>query len=590
MKNLWKALLMVHRCNRRSFWLRMLYVILQSVLPLVNLYILKLLIDSVTAGATAGGSGLHVMMLLVTMCGVFLLNRIVSALNGINNDVLSQRLVDYVSDLLQRQSARLDMQYYDNPAYHDTFHRAQQEASFRPLQIMNNIMSFGGSVISIVGVVAMLVSASWWVVVVMIVAVVPGFAVRLYKARRIYRFRRDNTQLYRRTSYYGAILTARDFAKELRTYRLSGLFRGRFVEARRRLVGQLLSISRRLGALDILCAFIEAAAMFSIVWLLVNRAWVGAITIGSFVMLFEAFRRGQGYLSTLVGAIAGLYDNRLFIGNLFEFLELEPTIHAPEEPVAVPEEITEVEFRDITFRYPDMDRDVLSHFSLRARRGEITRIDGRNGFGKSTLIKLLLRLYDPQGGQVLVNGIDIRRFRPEELRQRFGVLFQDFVRYNLTVSDNVQLSNSSPKLGEGDRRSAVVEESVKQSLALYGTDNVHLSNSSPKLGEGDRRFAVVEESVSQALHLSGANTFVDKLPQKEKTLLGRLFDGGSELSMGQWQRLALARALATDAPVLLLDEPAAWLDHDARQHLQKTLRELEPTKIILLVTHSQNLD
>jgi len=497
----------------------------------------------VTAGIGIGGYGLQVMWLLVTMCVVFLLNRIVSALNGINNDVLSQRLIDYVSDQLQRQSARLDLQYYDNPAYHDTFHRAQQEASFRPLQILNNIMAFFGAVISIAGVVAMLASASWWFIVVMIAAVVPGFAVRLYKARRIYRFRRDNTQLYRRTSYYGAILTSRDAAKELRTYRLSDLFRSRFVDARKRLVGRLLSISRRLGALDVLCAVVEAAAMFAVVWLLVNRAWSGAITIGSFVMLFEAFRRGQGYLSSLVGAISGLYDNRLFIGNLFEFLELQPTILPPADPLPLPDDIHEVEFRDITFRYPDMDRDVLSHFSLRARKGGIVRIDGRNGFGKSTLIKLLLRLYDPQQGQVLVDGIDIRRFDPAALRSRMGVLFQDFLRFSLTVEENVAL---------GDVQ-----------------------------GRPD---------ITGALGLSGADEFVSRLPQGERTLLGRLFDGGSELSMGQWQRIALARALASDAPILLLDEPTAWLDADARQHLQETIQQIKSQKIILLVTHSQGLD
>lgn len=551
MKNLWKALLMVRDCDPGSFWRRLLYQLFQSILPLLNLYLLKLLIDSVQVG---GDSALFVQYLL-TMCGIFLANRIVGALSSVNNDVLGQRLIDHLSDLLQHQSARLDMQYYDNPTYHDTLHRAQQEASFRPLQILSNFSALVGSVVSIVGVVVLLVSATWWVIVVMIVAVLPGFAVRLYKARQIYRFRRDNTQLYRCTSYYSVLLTARDFAKELRAYGLAPLFRGRFVEVRKRLSARLLSISRKLGLLDILCGFVEAGAMLAVVWMLASQAFAGAITIGSFVMLFEAFRRGQGYLSSLVGAVSGLYDNRLFVGNLFEFLALEPTILAPAEPFPVPEEITEVEFRDITFRYPDMDRDVLSHFNLRARRGEITPIDGRNGFGKSTLIKLLLRLYDPQEGQVLVNGIDILRFRPEELRQRFGVLFQDFVRYNLTVTDNVLPSHSSPKLGEGNRRSALVEESVKQSLFL-----------------------------------SGADTFVNKLPQKEKTLLGRLFDGGSELSMGQWQRLALARALATNAPVLLLDEPAAWLDHDARQHLLQTLRELEPTKIILLVTHSQNLD
>ena len=256
-------------------------------------------------------------------------------------------------------------------------------------------------------------------------------------------------------------------------------------------------------------------------------------------MLFEAFRRGQGYLSSLVAAVAGLYDNRLFISNLFEFLSLQPTILPPDTPEPLPDEITEIEFRDVTFRYPDMQHDVLSHFSLTARKGQITHIDGRNGFGKSTLIKLLLRLYDPQGGSVLVNGIDIRHFHPDELRSRMGVLFQDFVRYNLTVSDNV----------------------------MPGTSQPH----------------------HDALRLAGADTIVDRLPQKENTMLGRLFDGGAELSMGQWQRIALARALATDAPILLLDEPSAWLDGDARHHLQETLRELEPRKIILLVTHSQNL-
>lgn len=544
MKNLWKALLMVRDCDPGSFWRRLLYQLLQSILPLVNLYLLKLLIDSVQVG---NDSALFVQYLL-TMCGIFLANRIVGALSSVNNDVLGQRLIDHLSDLLQHQSARLDMQYYDNPTYHDTLHRAQQEASFRPLQILSNFSALVGAVVSIAGVVVLLVSASWWVIVVMIVAVLPGFAVRLYKARQIYRFRRENTQLYRRTSYYSALLTARDFAKELRAYGLAPLFRRRFVEVRKRLSARLLSISRKLGMLDILCAFIEAGAMLAVVWLLASEAFAGAITIGSFVMLFEAFRRGQGYLSSLVSAVSGLYDNRLFIGNLFEFLSIEPTILAPKVPMPVPEEITEVEFRDVTFRYPDMERDVLSHFSLRARRGEITRIDGRNGFGKSTLIKLLLRLYDPQQGTILVNDIDIRRFRPEELRSRFGVLFQDFVRYNLTVADNI-IPFSAP--------------SIQTQRAA---------------------------SLAESMRLAGFQPVLERLPQKENTLLGRLFDGGSELSMGQWQRLALARALATDAPVLLLDEPAAWLDHDARQHLQQTLRELEPSKIILLVTHSQNLD
>ena len=540
MKNLWKALLMVRRCDPWSFRRRLLYELLQSVLPLVGLYILKLLIDSVSGQWSVVSGQWSPFTLLLALCLVFLFNRVVSALSSVNNDVLGQRLIDHVSDLLQHQSARLDMQYYDTPAYHDSLHRAQQEASYRPLQILSNFMALGGSVVSIVGVVAMLLTASWWVIVVMVAAALPGFAVRLYKARRIYRFRRENTQLYRRTSYYSAILTARDFAKELRTFNLAPLFRGRFVEVRKQLVSRLLSISRRLGMLDILCALIEAGAMFVIVWLLLNQAFEGAITIGTFVMLFEAFRRGQGYLQSLVGGIAGLYDNRLFIGNLFEFLTLDPTIVVPSNPVKMPEEIVEVEFHNITFRYPDMDRDVLRNFSLRARKGEITRIDGHNGYGKSTLVKLLLRLYDPDEGTVLVNGIDIRRFDPRQLRSRIGVLFQDFARYYCTVGENVAFGGGG--------------------------------------GEVD---------VSQALELSGANEVVERLPQGTDTLLGRLFDGGSELSMGQWQRVALARALASDAPILLFDEPSAWLDHHARKTLDETLHKLKEDKIIIIITHSQ---
>ena len=543
MKKLWKALLMVHRCHPLSFWLRVVYVVLQSVLPLVNLWLLKLLIDAVSMSVGGQMPIEESMGYLLAMCGVFLLNRIVTALNGINNDVLGQRLIDYVSDLMQRQAARLDMQYYDNPAFHDTMHRAQQEASFRPLRILTSFMSLGGSLISIVGVVALLAAASWWVIVVMIVAVLPGFAVRLYKARQIYRFRRNNTQLYRRTAYYSALLMRREYAKEMKAFRLAPLFRERFVDVRKQLVGRLLSISRRLGAMDVLCGVVEAAAMFGVVGLLVSQAYGGAITLGTFVMLFEAFRRGQGYLSSLVEAIASLYDNRLFVGNLFEFLELRPTLVAPEKPLPVPEEVSEVEFRDITFRYPDMDRDVLTHFSLVCRRGELMRIDGRNGYGKSTLVKLLLRLYDPQGGAVLINGTDIRRFDPDALRRRVGVLFQDFVQYNCTAAENVSFGK--------------VE------------------------GEAD---------VAKALSMAGADKVTQRLPYGPDTMLGRIFDGGSDLSMGQWQRIALARALSSDAPIMIFDEPTAWLDREARQNFAQMVGRLQHDHLVIVITHSQDFE
>lgn len=545
MKNLWQALMMVRRCDPASFWRRLLYVLLQSLLPLANLYILKLLVDSVTLAVQGSGAATDCLPWLLAMVAVFLCNRIVVALSAVNNDVLGQRLVDYMSDLMQQQAATLDLAYYDTPSYHDTLHRAQQEAGSRPVAILNSFMALFGAIVSIVGVVALLVSASWWVVAVMLVAVVPSFAVRLYKARCLYRFRRDNTQHYRRTAYYSHLLTSRAAAQEMRTFGLAPYFRRLFVSARRTLVSHLLDISRRLGTADIFCAVVEAAAMLAVVWLLISQAVAAAISIGSFVMLFEAFRRGQNYLASLVAAIAGLYDNRLFVSNLFEFLNLKPSILSPANPLPMPEKIERVEFRDITFRYPDMQHDVLSHFNLSATVGNVTSIKGCNGFGKSTLIKLLLRLYDPQQGAVFINGVDIRRFDLADLRSRMGVLFQDFMRYCCTAAENITFGAS-------------LQSSFHPTLA----------------------------TLERAASLAGADEVVAHLGRGFGTQLGRLFDGGAELSMGQWQRIALARALYSDAPLLLLDEPTAWLDTDTRNHFYDTIEQIKTDKIILLITHS----
>ena len=564
MKKLWQALILVRRCDPRSFRLRILYVVLQSLLPLLNLYILKLLVDAVTAAVTnpATAADPSPLALLLAMVAIFLLNRIVGTLNAVNNDILAQKLVDYMADIMQRQSARLDMAYYDNPDYYDSLHRAQQEATLRPLVIMGNFMSLFGSALSIAGIVAMLTTASIWIIAVMIVAVMPGFAVRLYKARRIYTFRRDNTQLYRRTAYYSAILSSRDFAKEMRAYNLTDFFRRRFVATRSGLVRQLIAISRKLGALDILSALVEAAAMFAVVALLIHQALAAAITIGTFVMLFEAFRRGQGSLSSLVASIASLYDNRLFVTNLFDFLDFKPQITSPANPLPMPDKIETIEFRDVTFRYPDMQRDLLQHYSLTAHVGNITRIQGQNGFGKSTLVKLLLRLYDPQQGSVLINGIDIRNLDLRQLRSAVGVLFQDFGRYALTAAENIAF-------GDSECVSAVMRDCVSADTSTHSHDK-----------------ALIDDRIRHAATLANAHPFISQLPENYNNMLGRTFDRGAELSMGQWQRLAIARLLYTDAPILVLDEPMAWMDIPTRQPFIDTIEKLSHNKIIIIITHT----
>lgn len=544
-----QAFRLIWQCDKRGFILKLLYTVCNSLLPLLNLYVLKLLVDAITTAVESKPVdamlwGAPLAGYIAVFCAVMLLNRWIGVLNTVNNDVLTQRLTDYINNIIQTQSVRLDMAYYDNPDYHDTFHRAQQEAAFRPIRILENTVTVVGSVAALAGIAAMLLAASWQVVAVMLVAVLPSFAVRLYKSRRIYRFRRETTQDLRRTNYYGQLLTNRIFAKEVRAFGLADHFRRLYVDIRARLVQQLLAISRRLALFDAITAIFETAAMALVIIFLIRPAISGAMTIGSFVMLFEAFRRGQGHLSSLVSGVSGLYEHKLFINNLFEFLNLKPSIVSPQNPPPFPTRVDEVSFDDVTFSYPDMKQPVLSHFSLTARRGEVTLIEGENGRGKTTMLKLMLRLYDPQQGAVRINGIDIRRFDVAELRKGISVIFQDYVQFFFTARQNITF---------GD------------------IDNA----------DDTRRLA-------DAIRLANADTVVDHLGKGLDTQLGRQFAGGEELSMGQWQRIALARQLYSQAQVLLFDEPTAWMDAAARSNFKQTLDNLRPDHIILLVQHSQS--
>lgn len=546
---MFKALKLIWQCDRQGFIRKLVYTAVGSLLPLVNLYVLKMMVDGVvsaiaTTSSITTQSHASYLIPIAIFCVIMLLNRVVSILNSLNSDVLTQRLIDFINDKIQTQSLQLDIAFYDNPQFHDTFHRAQQEAAYRPIRILENMVSVFSALLSLIGVGIMLLVASWQVVAVMVIAMTPAFVVRLVKSRRIYAFRRQTTQLVRRSNYYGTLLTNRAYAKEVRAFGLGEYLRSCYVGIRQQLVARLLHISRRLALYDSLTSIVEVMALGFSVFLLMKPVTEGAITVGSFVMLFEAFRRGQGYLSSLVGGVSGLYEHKLFINNLFEFFELKPNIESPSDSVPFPDRVESVEFDNVTFSYPGMSEPTLKHLCLRANSGAITYITGENGYGKTTMLKLLLRLYDPQCGTILINGIDIRRFDLRELRRNVSAIFQDYVQLQLTVRDNVEFGDLKNR-GDADRLAA-------------------------------------------ALRNADAESIVARLPEGVDTQLGRQFAGGQELSMGQWQRIALARQLYADGQVLFFDEPTAWMDKDARRHFVQLLDELCKTHVVLLVQHVQD--
>jgi ATP-binding cassette subfamily B protein len=260
------------------------------------------------------------------------------------------------------------------------------------------------------------------------------------------------------------------------------------------------------------------------------------------VMYFQAFQRGLGYLQGMLGGMAGLYEDNLFLRNLFEFLDLEPRVREPDHPVPVPRPMREgLAVDGVSFRYPSTAGPVLEEVTLRVAPGEVVALVGANGSGKTTLVKLLCRLYDPDRGAVRIDGTDLRRFGVSELRRQFSVVFQDFVQYHLSARENIRLGNT----------------------ALSGED----------------------ERVEEAARRAGVHERIERLSKGYDTTLGRWFEDGEELSLGEWQKVALARAFLRDAQVIVLDEPTSSLDAKSEYELFEGFRRLLDGRSAVLVSH-----
>lgn len=544
--NIRDSLKYVYRSGKKEFISRILLIFFQSTLPLALLYFMKLLVDSISGmNLKDNPDGLNgVLVLAGLFCGVFLLIRFTDILKELNDELSSQKLRDYISNLVQEKSAALDIEYYDNPEYHDAFHRAKEEVSFRPVMVLSNLTNIISGIISLSGIIVMLVFFSKSVVLIMILAGLPALFLKFANNRNLYEWRKENTSLYRKSAYYFDVLTKREFAKELRVYNLGKYFGDLFNSIRNKIAGNIRLISVKRSKLFIVSALFETAALAGVIYLLSQKVYAGALTLGSFVMFFEAFRRGQGYVSSVVSGITGLYENKLYLSNLFDFLSLENKIVSSVNPAVFPGKITRgIRFENVSFRYPGSEKFVIENLSFEAKPGEIFRIKGENGSGKTTSMKLLCRLYDCTEGKILIDNVDIKDFDISELRENIGVIFQDFSMYDLTARENIILSSMKAKPVNG--------------------------------------------KLAKASEIGRADKVINGLKDGYDTILGKYFEHGEELSMGQWQRIALARAVYPDAGILILDEPSSWLDAGAEKEFYENLNSLDEGKIIFLISHNE---
>jgi len=518
---------------------------IQSIFPLIIIYLIKELIDAVGLALISSNKDFafqHVKFIVILSGVTFLINALANSISQYIREYQSQLFSDYMYDRLHKKAVTLDLEFFENPAYHDMFFRALQDSPYRPVKIVNNVFLMIQNLLAIIILSVLLISLHWSIAIVLLVATVPNGLIRLRYADKLFHWQKENTQNERKASYFSRILTGDVFAKELRLFKLQDYFINNFVRLRNNLRDSKLSIlkSKTVGesAIQLFAAF----AIFFTYGFIAYKAVYAALSIGALVMYFMALQKGMGYFKEMLDSFASLYEDNLYISNLVSFLELKNNTDDSYAKENVPQPIKQgIVFQNVSFQYPNSNRKALDNINMVIKQGTTVAIVGDNGAGKTTLIKLLCHLYEVNSGQIMIDGQNINTLDDVDIKSNISVLFQDFVLYHLTARENI---------GFGD---------------VGKLQNI--------------------EDIKQAAQKAGIHDLIQTLRQQYDTVLGRLFDESEELSIGEWQKIAMARAFFKNAQIIILDEPTSALDPKAEYEVFKQFKDITKGKTSVIVSH-----
>lgn len=541
-----RALSLVWSVSRRWTLTWAVLLVVQGVLPVAIVYLTRAVVDSlVTALGANTIANLDTLKSPLTFVGmmafVMILTESLRSLTNLVRSTQSELVSDHIYELIHSQAINLDLSFYETPDYYDKLHRARVDAINKPVALLENIGSLVQNGITLIAMSGVLLSYSVWLPLVLLGSTLPALWVVVRSTIRYHNWRVRNTSTERRTRYLDWMLTDQHSAAEMRIFNLGISFKKTFQQLRKQLRGERLNLIQDQTRAEIAASlFALLATGLTLAWV-VWRAILGMFSLGDLALFYAAFNQGQRILRTLLNNVGDIYRNLFFLENLFEFLNLKPQINNSAHIQTLPEGIqSNIQLHNITFAYPGSQRLALTNFELTIPARRIVAIVGENGAGKSTLIKLLCRLYDPASGQITFDGVDLRDLPLQNVRRLITVLFQDPVKYQDTVANNIAF---------GD---------------LEAT---------PGLAE-----------IENAAHAAGADIPVNKLPEGYETIIGRWF-GGGELSIGEWQRIALARAFLRSASLIILDEPTSAMDSWAEADWLSRFRELVAGQTALIITH-----
>jgi ATP-binding cassette subfamily B protein len=517
--------------------------VLRSIFPLMLIWLLKVVVDDITRAVKAGPltSDINILWPVLAVVIIWFLDEASSDFSNYVRKKQAFKLEIYMYGLLHAKAIKLDLINFERPEYFDCLSRASREAPWRPNSILNNLVSMLRGLLSLLLMAGLILTLHWTLAVLLLVANIPGIWLRLYYADILYNFQRTQTPEARKSAYFNWLLTGDRPSRELRLFGLGNYFISLFKKSFLKQKEEEINIIRRRTVIELISNLFKASALLITLLFIARQTINGKLSLGQMAMFLLAFRQGMMYVKDLFGALAGLYEDGLFIGDTFEFLNLKENVTAAE-PVVTPLPLKKkIVLENLSFTYPGNNFTTISNVSFEIKKGEIIALVGPNGAGKSTLVRLLCRLYDPDSGNVKYDGNNIRNIDPEEYRKLFSVVFQDFMLYNLSAGENIRIGN--------------IDEKNSQSGIKSSAEN------------------------------TGVHELINNLPNGYDTVIGNLFDDSRELSWGEWQKIALARALFRDAPVLILDEPSSALDADTEYDIFSRFREIVKDRTSILISH-----
>jgi ATP-binding cassette subfamily B protein len=506
-------------------------------------YIGKLIVDAVVRASQSGAEADQREAIRWVALELALVAAQAAAQRGLSvcQSLLRAQLGHRVNVMILEKAVALPLSAFEDSEFYDSMSRARREASSRPLSLVMRTFSLAQNLLSLLAYGGLLLSFSPQVALGLVAAAVPSFVVETRFSKDAFRLFRWRSPETRKQGYLETVLAREDFAKEVKLFQLGPLLLERYVRIFEDLFDEDRALTIRRGAWGYALGLLSTLAFYAAYAWIAYAAIAGRITLGDMTMYLLVFKQGQSALSSMLSSIGGMYEDNLYLSNLYEYLEAA----IPEVPGGAevgPEPGDGIRFEGVSFRYPGAERDALSNIELHVKPGQRLGLVGENGSGKTTLIKLLTRLYEPTAGRVLLDGLDLRQWSMTTLHRRIGVIFQDYVRYQMLVGENI--------------------------------------------GAGDVAAFTDEQRWQSAAELGLAQPFIDKLPAGYHTQLGRWFQDGQELSLGQWQKIALSRAfMRQGADILVLDEPTSSMDANAELLAFEHVERHAEDRIVILISH-----